>query len=111
MPQLDKDSALIAAKLAEINAKITDLNSQAEALKAELRVLPVGKYEIGGTPALNIVPNRRFDVNKGLELVPEPLRERCYSTVLDPAKVKQLIAPALQEMAMVEVGKPKVVLA
>lgn len=108
MTQLDTDTARIVAKLAETNARIADLNSQAEALKAELRQLPPADYDIDGRPALRITPTRRFDPSKGLELVPEPLRDQCYSTVVDAAKVRTYLAPALVEMAMVDSGKPKV---
>lgn len=110
MTALDLDTARIVAKLADINARVADLTSEAEALKAELRNLPAGDHLIDGRPAVRIVPNRRFDADKGLELVPEPLRGECYSTAVDAAKVKSYLAPALLEMAMVEVGKPKVVL-
>jgi hypothetical protein len=110
MTDLDTDTARIVAKLAELNAHIADLTSEAESLKAELRSLPAGDHIIDGRPALRIVPTRRFDAAKGLELVPEPLRGECYVTTLDAAKVKSYLAPALQEMAMVEAGKPKVVL-
>lgn len=110
MTALDIDTARIVAKLAEINARIADLNAEAEGLKAELRSLPPGDHLIDGKPAVRIIPNRRFDADKGLELVPEPLRGECYATALDATKVKSYLAPALLEMAMVEVGKPKVVL-
>jgi hypothetical protein len=107
---LDTDTARIVAKLADINARIADLTSEAEGLKAELRNLPAGDHLVDGRPVLRIIPNRRFDVEKALTLVPEPLRDNCYTTAVDPAKVKEYLAPALVEMAMVEVGKPKVVL-
>jgi hypothetical protein len=110
MTALDTDTARIVAKLAELNARIADLTAEAEGLKAELRSLPPGDHLIDGKPALRIVLNRRFDAEKALVLVPEPLRGDCYATTLDAAKVKSYLAPALVETAMVEVGKPKVVL-
>lgn len=111
MPNLDTDTARIVSKLVDIQSRIADLNGEAEALKAELRSLPPDEYAIDGKTVLRIIPNRRFDATKGLELVPEPLRDNCYSVQLDAAKVKSYLAPALQDAAMVEVGKPKVVLA
>lgn len=108
--ELDGDTAALVGRLAELNDKIADLNGQAEAVKAELRNLAAGDYGIGGAPALRIVPTRRFDPAKALELVPEPLRAECYSTAVDPAKVKQYLAPALVDLCMVAAGKPKVVL-
>lgn len=110
MTNLDTDTARIVAKLAELNARLSELNSEAEALKAELRSLPAGDHIIDGRPALRIVPTRRFDAALALELVPEPLRPGCYSQVIDAAKVKEYLAPALVETVMVVSGKPKVVL-
>lgn len=110
MTDLDTDTARIIAKLAELNARIADLTTEAESLKAELRNLPAGDHLVDGRPALRIVPTRKFDTEKALELVPEPLRPNCYSNVLDAAKVKEYLAPALVETVMVVSGKPKVVL-
>lgn len=108
MTQLDIGTARIVASLADLNAQIADLTERAEVLKAELRNLPPADYDIDGRPALRIAPTRRFDPAKGLELVPEPLRANCYSEVVDAAKVRSYLAPALVEMAMVDAGKPKV---
>lgn len=110
MTALDADTGRIVAHLADINARIADLTSQAEALKAELRALPPADYDIDGRPALRITPTRRFDPAKGLELVPEALRDQCYSTVVDAAKVREYLAPALVDACMVDAGKPKVVI-
>lgn len=109
MTQLDTDTARIVTRLVDIQARIADLTSEAEGLKAELRTLPAGDHDIDGKPVLRIIPNRRFDADKGLQLVPEQLRDQCYSTVVDPKLVKTFLAPAVLEAAMVEVGKPKVV--
>jgi hypothetical protein len=108
MTQLDTDTTRLVAKLADIQARIADLSADAESIKAELRQLPPADYTIDGRPALRITPTRRFDPTKGLEFVPEPLRGQCYSTVVDASKVREYLAPALVEMAMVDAGKPKV---
>lgn len=110
MTDLDTDTARIVSKLVDLNARIAEMTTEAEALKAELRNLPEGDHAINGRAALRIIPNRRFDAAKGLELVPEPLREQCYTTAVDAKKVREFLAPALAETAMVEVGKPKVVI-
>lgn len=109
MTDLDLDTTRIVAKLAELNARISDLTAEAESLKAELRSLPPGDHIIDGRPALRIIPTRRFDPVKGLALLPPALHADCYTTALDAAKVKQFLAPALLETAMVEAGKNKVV--
>ena len=105
---LDTDAARIVARLADLQAKINDLTGEAEALKAELRSLNPGDYAIDGRPALRITPTRRFDADKALEYVAEPLREKCYSTVVDAKKVKEYLPPAVADLCMVEAGKPKV---
>lgn len=107
---LDADSAALVGRLAEINERIANLTSQAESIKAELRSLTPGDYASGGNTVLRIVPTRRFDADKALELVPEPLRPECYTTAVDAKKVRSYLAPALLDACMVESGKPKVVL-
>lgn len=106
--QLDTDTARLVASLADLNAQIADLTERAEVLKAELRALPPADYTIDGRPALRITPTRRFDPEKGLQLVPEDLRESCYSKVVDAKKVREYLAPALADACMVDAGKPKV---
>jgi hypothetical protein len=109
---IDDDTFRLVRDLADLNAHIAKLTADAEAIKTELRArCEAGDYvEDGGRTVLKIVPTRKFDVARALELVPEPLREACYTTAPDPAKVKEYLAPALVESCMVVNGKPKVVL-
>lgn len=111
MTQLDTDTARLVAHLADLQARVNDLNTEAESVKAELRRLNPGDYSLNGKTVLRIIPTRRFDPTKALELVPEPLRPECYTTAPDATKIRQYLAPALQEQCMVVAGKPKVVLA
>lgn len=106
--ELDVDTGRVVSRLVDLNAKIAELTAEAEGLKAELRGLHPGDYNLNGRPALRVAATRRFDATKGLELVPEPLREQCYSTTVDAKKVKEYLAPALVDTCMVEVGKPQV---
>jgi hypothetical protein len=106
--ELDVDTARLVSRLIDLQAKIADLTSEAEAVKAELRSLNPGDYAIGGQPALRITPTRRFDATKALEYVAEPLREKCYTSAVDPKKVKEYLPPAVADLCMVESGKPKV---
>lgn len=108
--ELDVDTARLVSHLADLNAKIAELTAEAEGMKAELRSLTAGDYTLDGRPALRIIPTRRFDVDKALGYVPEPLRAECYTTAADPKKVKQYLAPALADACMVDAGKPKVVI-
>lgn len=110
MPNLDTDTARIVAHLADIQAKIADLTSEAEGLKAELRQLPPADYEIDGKPALRLIPTRRFDVNGAASLLDPDTRQTCLAVAYDAAKVKQHLTPAQVDAHMIEAGKPKVVI-
>lgn len=106
--ELDVDTARLVSHLVDLNAKIADLNAQAEAVKAELRNLAPGDYSIHGQPTLRIIPNRRFDAAKALEYVADPLREQCYVQTIDAKKVREFLPPAVADLCMVESGKPRV---
>jgi hypothetical protein len=110
MTQLDTDTARIVSALAEINARIADLNEQAEGLKAELRGLGQGEYDIDGRVALRIIPSRRFDATAGAGLLDEETRKMCLAVSYDATKVKQHLTEIQIDACMNEFGKPKVVL-
>lgn len=110
MTQLDTDTANIVIQLADLQARIADLTSQAEALKAELRALPAGDHEINGRAALRIIPTRRFDATAAAGLLTPQQRESALVVSYDAAKVKQHLTPVQVDEFMVEAGKPKVVL-
>lgn len=108
--RFDADTLRLASRLIELNESIARLNAEAEGIKSMLRALPPGDYANDqGTPIVRIMPNRRFDAEKGLSLLPEELREGCYKRVADPTLVREYLAPKLAEACMVEVGKAKVV--
>lgn len=108
MTELLTTDADLVRRLAELQAQIAELTDIAEGIKTELRTLPPGDHTVDGRPALRIIPTRRFDPKIGITLVPEVLREQCYTTDLDPAKVKEFLPPALLDTCMVESGKAKV---
>lgn len=108
LTELDPTRVTMLTRLLDLNARIADLTTEADALKQELRNLQPGEYAVNGQPAVRIARTRRFDPEKGLLLVPGPLHADCYSTVLDAAKVKKYLAPALLDTCMVEVGQPQV---
>lgn len=108
MTDLLTADADLVRRLAELQAQIAELTELAEGIKTELRTLPAGDHTIDGKPALRIVPTRRFDPKLGITLVPEVLREQCYTTDLDAAKVREFLSPALLDTCMVDAGKPKV---
>ena len=108
---LDTDTARLVARLAELQARVADLNTEAEAIKAELRALPPGDHLIDGQVALRIVPSRRLDVSAAAALLSDEVRQACLKVDYDPAQVKRHLTPDQVDACMTVAGKPKVVLA
>lgn len=108
--ELDDNRRQLLARLAAINACIAEYESEAEAIKAELRSLPAGDYAVNGTRALRIVPTRRFDVAKAAGLLDQAAREAALTVTWDAALVKKHLTQVEIDECMVEAGKPKVVL-
>lgn len=100
--QLDHD----VKRYLELDALRADLTVEMEAIKERLRE--------GGTQTapcgvkITVSPNRRFDPAKAAEVVPEALLPLCQKTIIDSAKAKAALPPAIYEAAMVEVGAPRV---
>lgn len=112
MTALDNtDTAELVTRLHAVTAEIAELTSIADDLKQLLRSrLHAGTYTMNGDDVIAIRPNRRFNIDAGVALLPEQLREACRADGYDPKKVKEYLAPALLEQCMIEVGQPKVVL-
>lgn len=108
--ELDPNRVHVLTRLADINAQIAALTSDAEALKSELRNLPAGDYAVAGQPALRIIPTRRFDVTKAAGLLSHEQRNAALSVTFDPAQVKRHLTQVEIDECMVDAGKPKVVL-
>lgn len=98
----------LTGELARLQAAIADFTNRAETIKDVLRKLGDGDHEAAGRPVVRVQTSRRFNVAKAYELVPEPLRVACMTTQIDPAKVRQYLAPALVDACMEESGKPRV---
>lgn len=107
---LDPNHTATLTKLAELQARINDLTSEAETLKARLRDLPPGQYAVNGRPALRITPTVRFDANAAAQALDPDTRKTCLTVTYDPALVKQHLTPAQVTRFMVESGKPRVVI-
>jgi len=110
MTRLDMDTIQILTRLADIQAKVADLNGEAESLKAELRSLPPGDHDINGRPALRIIPTRRFDSAKAAGLLSPSQRQDALVVSYDATKVKAHLTPTEVEEFMVDAGKSKIVL-
>lgn len=109
LSELDSNHAYTLRRLVDINAKVAELNGEAEALKAELRDLPPGvDFTVDGTPALRIIPTRKFDAAGAASMLDPDARQACLTITYDAAKVKRHLTPDQVEAHMVEAGKPKV---
>lgn len=110
--ELDAEAAGIITRLQQLAAISAHAKEEETELKARLRkILAVGqKGLVEGVPVVALQPNRRFDVEAGIALLPAELRDLCRADGYDPKKIKQYLAPALVETCMVDAGEPKVVL-
>lgn len=104
------DVERVVTRLVELTAKISDLQAEAEGLKAELRdsLLP-GEYEAGGS-TFKIVPTRKFSPDLATSMVDPSVVQACLEVVINPAKLKANLTPVQLEECMVVSGKAKVVL-
>lgn len=100
--QLDTD----VKRYVELDALRADLTLEMEAIKERLRD--------GGTQTapcgikVTVSPNRRFDANRAASTLPAELLTLCQSVVVDSAKAKSNLPPAIYEGLMSEVGAPRV---
>lgn len=108
---LDAETADLVTRLVDINATVTELNTVASSIKAELRHrLPVGVHTIDGQKAVTITVNRRFDpVVATANLRPE-LLALCTVAKVDGATAKRNLPPSVYAACMAE-GEPVIRLA
>lgn len=103
------EAADLVKQLHHLSADIAELQALADDIKGRLRAtLDVGTYTVEGNDIIRLAPNRRFDVDAAIALVPAEFRENCATRGWDPKKVKEYLAPALVETCMVEAGQPRV---
>lgn len=105
-------------KLLDKQAK--DIAAEMAALKDQCRSdLALGKHETDAGD-VTISPNRRFDEETAKVALAEQIAKgavtpaqvtECWKTVLDSTSVKKIVAPAVYEACMREVGDPKVTIA
>lgn len=109
---LDADTAALVAHLRRLDTERRRIDEQAEEIKHRLRkTLAAGQRGLDhGVPVVTLQPNRRLDLAKAVELLPDEMRPLCKAETYDPKLVKRHLPPALLDAAMREVGDPKVVL-
>jgi hypothetical protein len=96
--ELNDTAAAISEEQAEIKRRIRDAHQP-------------GFAETVGDGKVAVQPNRRFDPDKGAAMLPsDDLRALCRIEVYDAKAVKRLLPPAIQELCMIDVGEPRVVI-
>jgi len=89
-----------------------EIADQQDEIRARIRKLLIlgDRLDVDGK-TVTCTANRRFDVERGAALLDPAVKEICYSSTLDPKKVKAQLTPALLDACMVEQGEPVVRLA
>jgi len=96
-------------ELADQATAITD--EQTEIKRRIRQDLPAGSKLPAGDGQIHVQPNRRFDTDKGAALLPtDEIRAMCRLDGYDDKKIRKMLPPTIQEMCMVEIGEPKVVI-
>jgi hypothetical protein len=109
--KLDAEAQRIVYRLVDNAARQAELETEAAALKAELRQrLPIGTHSDDDGPLLHVQPNRRFSASRALTVLPPSVVAACYVPQLSSALVKEKVTPDIYRMCMDEY-EPKIVLA
>lgn len=102
--QLDQD----VKRYLELDAIKADMQLEQDAIKARLRDLGAGVHHAPCGVNVSVTPNRRFNSDRALEVVPPALLEQIQSVVVDTKKAKAILPPAAYDACMTEVGDPRV---
>lgn len=87
-----------------------DIEAEQSQILDRIRALGLGQHTTVSGVAFTISPpNRRFSVEKAVQLLPAETLEQCRAEGFDPAKIKRFLSPELLDMAMDEGrGEPRV---
>lgn len=109
---LSDQLAPLAAALADVLARKSDLEAVERDLKARIRTLVPGPDTYAaGEATLTISPNRRFDANTAMKVLPPNLLDLCLVSKVDSTAAKKVLPPALYDQCMTEVGELRVAFA
>lgn len=112
MTELDTSFRDDLTLLADLQARIAELQEQADEIKAKLRAnLTPDTYTVNGKRAVSIAETRRFSAAKASEVLPPQLLALCQVMEIDAARAKTVLPPHLYEQCQVVTGKPQVRLA
>lgn len=99
----------IAAEYLDLKARAADIDERIKQIVAELRDLGPGRHA-AGTHSITVTTQRRFNADHAADVLagnPE-LLAACQETVISSAKAKQVLAPAMYELCMLEAGDARV---
>lgn len=98
--EIDAQRAALALEWQQINERIQPDLDRVAAIKAELEELPVLKYAIPGVDLkVDVSQGKSFKPDLFMARYPINVRPDLYRAVPDPARIKELLAPADVEFA------------
>lgn len=103
---LDLDSTV--KRFLELDAIKADIEIEQASLKAQLRDLGTGTHVAPCGVRVSVTENRRFNADKALQIVPEPLLAQIQTLVVDSKKAKAILPPTAYDACCAVVGEPRV---
>lgn len=91
----------------DIIDRIAALEDAKKKLQSELRDLGTGKHE-SALGVVSIAPTRRFNDQRARSILTPEQIALCSETVISSAKAKTILAPALYEACMAEMGAARI---
>lgn len=100
--------AELHARYVALAAQIEPLQQEMDELKAKTRSMaPLGTTNLA-TGSIIVSPNRRFSPDHAAAVLPADIADQCSETVITAKKAKRVLAPALYDACLVEIGESKV---
>lgn len=103
---LDRD----VKRYLELDELAKDIAVEQATIKTRLRALGDGSHQAPCGVSVSVTPQRRFNAEHAMDVIPADLLPMVQTTVVDGKKVKALLPPALYEACQVETGDPRVVI-
>lgn len=97
-------------RLQELKNIRDDIEAEQSQILDRIRALELGQHTtLSGASFTISPPNRRFNIEKAVQLLPDETLAQCRAEGFDPAKVKRFLSPELLDMCMDEGrGEPRV---
>lgn len=104
----DQTLAHDLALFTDLQARISQLTEQLDALKGRLRADLGPGDRVAGDYRITITPQRRFSATEAERILDPTLLELCTITAVAAVAAKQVLPPAVYARCMVEHGVPKI---